>query len=252
MDKVTVQVDAPDIINLTSDAGDKITLSSTAVIVLPGASGDTSNLISSDPNNALELGGDNKLFVDISDVQSEVAANTQAIEQLQAAPSVDLAPLDARVTTLESDITAINQAQAAQDTAISAKAAQSSLDATNKIVADNYTALDSAIAQKTSINDAVSSVDKTWSSTKISNEIVKAFNAVIGGAGVDSDTLKELADKIAALAQADNGLVSANVAQSFTEQQKSRARTNIDVYSKAEIGDINTNFVTTINTTFNS
>lgn len=227
MDKVTVQVDAPDIINLTSDAGDKITLSSTAVIVLPGASGDTSNLISSDPNNALELGGDNKLFVDISDVQSDVAANTQAIEQLQSIPSVDLEPLDTRVTALESDIDTINQAQAAQDTAISAKAAQLSLDATNKTIADNYTALNSAIAQKTSINDAVSSVDKTWSSTKISNEIVKAFNAVIDGAGVDSDTLKELADKIAALAQADNGLLSLIVAQAFTTAQQAQGRANL-------------------------
>ena len=62
MDKVTVQVNAPDVINITSDAGDNITLSSTAVIVLPDASD-------------------------------------------------DLAPLDARVTTLESDITGINQAQ---------------------------------------------------------------------------------------------------------------------------------------------
>ena len=66
MDKVTVQVNAPDVINLTSDAGDKITLSSTAVIVLPGASGDTSNLISADQNNALELGTDNKLLVNDS------------------------------------------------------------------------------------------------------------------------------------------------------------------------------------------
>lgn len=37
MDKVTVEVNAPDVINLTSDAGDNITLSSTAVIVLPSS-----------------------------------------------------------------------------------------------------------------------------------------------------------------------------------------------------------------------
>lgn len=229
MDKATVQVNAPDVINLTSDAGDNITLSSTAMIVLPsaGSGADTALSISTDPNNSLKLGTDNKLLVDISDVQSEVASHTQAIEQLQGLPVVDLAPLDARVTTLESDITGINQAQAAQDTAISAKAAQSSLDATNKIVADNYTALDGAIAQKTSINDAVSSAFDTWSSTKISNEIVKAFQAVIGGAGVDSDTLKELADKITALAQADNGLLSLVVAQAFTIAQQAQGRANL-------------------------
>ena len=93
---------------------------------------------------------------------------------------------------------------------------------------------------------------KTWSSTKISTEITKAINNLINGADVSSDTLKELADKITALTQADNGLVSAKVSQSFTASEKLQARNNIDVYSKAEIGDINTNFVATINTTFSS
>ena len=66
------------------------------------------------------------------------------------------------------------------------------------------------------------------------------------------NALNELADKIAASAQANNGLVSASQSQAFNEQQKAQARSNIDVYSKAEIGNINTNFVTTINTTYNS
>ena len=102
------------------------------------------------------------------------------------------------------------------------------------------------------ISDTTTTTTNTWSATKISAEITKAINNLINGADVSSDTLKELADKIAGLAQADNGLVSAKVAQSFTEPEKLQARNNIDVYSKAEIGDINTNFVTTINTTFNS
>ena len=101
-----------------------------------------------------------------------------------------------------------------------------------------------------SISDGTTTTTNTWSSTKISTEITKAINNLINGADVSSDTLKELADKITALAQADNGLVSAKVSQSFTAPEKLQARNNIDVYSKAEIGDINTNFVATINTTF--
>ena len=112
--------------------------------------------------------------------------------------------------------------------------------------------LKTTIDNKTSINDSQNTTANTWSATKISNEITQAITNLINGADVSSDTLKELADKIAALAQADNGLVSANQAQAFNEQQKAQARSNIDVYSKAEIGDINTNFVTTINTTYNS
>ena len=111
--------------------------------------------------------------------------------------------------------------------------------------------LKSTIDNKSAINDNQTTTANTWSATKISNEITTAITNLINGAGASSDTLKGLADKIAALAQADNGLVSTNQAQDFTEQQKAQARNNIDVYSKAEIGDINTNFVTTINTTYN-
>ena len=112
--------------------------------------------------------------------------------------------------------------------------------------------LKTTIDNKTSINDSQATTANTWSATKISNEITQAINTLINGADSSSDDFKELADKITALAQVDNGLVSANQAQAFTEQQKAQARNNIDVYSKAEIGDINTNFVTTINTTYNS
>ena len=112
--------------------------------------------------------------------------------------------------------------------------------------------LKTTIDNKSSINDSQATTTNTWSATKISNEITTTIANLINGADVSSDTLKELADKIATLAQSDNGLVSANQAQAFTAAQKLQARDNIDVYSKAEIGDINTNFVTTINTTYNS
>lgn len=112
--------------------------------------------------------------------------------------------------------------------------------------------LKTTIDNKSSINDSQATTTNTWSATKISNEITTAIANLINGVDVSSDTLKELADKIATLAQSDNGLVSANQAQAFTAAQKLQARDNIDVYSKAEIGDINTNFVTTINTTYNS
>ncbi|MCK6159406.1 hypothetical protein KZX29_11520 [Moraxella osloensis] len=80
MDKVTVQVNAPDVINITSDAGDKITLSSTAMIVLPEVSGDTSDLISSDPDNDLKYGSDNKLLVATDELNTsfEYAASVTA------------------------------------------------------------------------------------------------------------------------------------------------------------------------------
>ena len=112
--------------------------------------------------------------------------------------------------------------------------------------------INASISSRPSISDTTTTTTNTWSATKISAEITKAINNLINGADASSDTLKELADKITGLAQADNGLVSTKVAQSFTAPEKLQARNNIDVYSKAEIGDINTNFVATINTTFSS
>ena len=126
----------------------------------------------------------------------------------------------------------------------------STVDKTSLVNALNE--LKTTIDNKTSINDSQNTATNTWSATKISTEITTAITNLINGADVSSDTLKELADKITALVQADNGLVSATQAQAFNEQQKAQARSNIDVYSKAEIGDINTNFVTTINNTYNS
>ena len=123
-------------------------------------------------------------------------------------------------------------------------------DKTNLVNALNE--IKGLIDNKTSINDSQTTTSNTWSATKISNEITTAITNLINGADTSNDTLKELADKIAALVQADSNLVSAGQPQSFTAQQKAQARNNIDVYSKAEIGDIDTNFVTTINTTYNS
>ena len=112
--------------------------------------------------------------------------------------------------------------------------------------------LKTSIGNQTLINDSQNTTANTWSATKISNEITTAITNLINGADASSDTLKDLVDKIAALAQADIGLVSTSQPQSFTAAQKLQARSNIDVYSKAEMGDINTNFAATINTTYNS
>ena len=150
----------------------------------------------------------------------------------------------AQITTLLKQVNATLKGNQGDLTKLSTADKTSLVNALNE--------LKSAIDNKSAINDSQTTTANTWSATKISNEITQAITDLIGGADESSDKLKDLADKIAALAQADNGLVSANQVQPFTESQKLQARSNIDVYSKAEIGDINTNFVATINTTYNS
>lgn len=77
------------------------------------------------------------------------------------------------------------------------------------------------------INDKATNATATWSSTKIQAQITKAITDLIGGSDTANDTLKELADQITALAQADNGLVSASKAQNFTPEQKRQACANL-------------------------
>jgi hypothetical protein len=106
-----------------------------------------------------------------------------------------------------------------------------------------------------SIDDLATNSTTTWSSSKINDTITSAITALIGGAGVDDDTLAELANKIAALQLADAGLVSANTVQSFTPAQKLQALDNIGAASEADltllevaVGDTTRNFVTDFET----
>lgn len=97
-------------------------------------------------------------------------------------------------------------------------------------------------AASASIDDASTAADTTWSSTKINSQINAAIAALVNDAPGASDTLKELADQLAALAQADTGLLSFAGAQTLTAGQKTQGCTNLGV------GEPETDFVTVFNT----
>ena len=104
---------------------------------------------------------------------------------------------------------------------------------------------------KAAINDTATSATTTYSSNKIDASINTAITGLIGGADINNDTLKELADKITAVAQSDAGLVSAIAAQSFTASQQLQARANIGAAAAADLGDLTgVDFVADINTAF--
>lgn len=103
----------------------------------------------------------------------------------------------------------------------------------------------------TVIDDAQTATTSTWSSQKIDTAITSAVAGVVAGAGEDSDTLKELADQIAALAQADAGLVSVAGVQSFDATQQAQGRGNIGAAAAEDLGDVAAaDFVTLINSTY--
>lgn len=138
----------------------------------------------------------------------------------------------------------------------------------------------------TIINDATASTTTVYSSSKVASEITKAKQEVkddlLGGAGTAYDTLNELAeliesnqDAITALQTLAAGHVKYDGAQELTDAQKKQARENINALAqdeidfsametaiagnataienlKAEIGDLNTNFVTTFEAELNN
>lgn len=88
------------------------------------------------------------------------------------------------------------------------------------------------------------------STAEMNSAISDAVNGIIDGAPAAYDTLKEISDYISGNDTAVGGITSAlanrvrvDAAQSFTEPEKVQARTNIDVYSKTEIGNPETNLV---------
>lgn len=181
----------------------------------------------------------------------------------------------------ESLVKAINSLKINFDNAMLAINANSAdIDAAETAIAALQERLNSII------NDTLASTTTVYSSSKVDSEITKAKqevkNDLLGGAGTAYDTLNELAeliesnqDAITALQNLAAGHVKYDDAQELTDAQKKQARDNINAVSqdeidfsaieatiasnksevdtlKADIGDLNTNFVTTFEAELNN
>lgn len=107
-------------------------------------------------------------------------------------------------------------------------------------------ALQTAIDAKAAINDTAASATSVYSSTKTEDLITAAKQAVknelLDGVGTEMDTLKEVAaaikdnkDALAALQTVAAGHIKYDSAQSLTDAQKSQARSNIDAVSSVQL-----------------
>lgn len=104
--------------------------------------------------------------------------------------------------------------------------------------------LKAAVGNASGINDAAPSAGSTYSSQKIEAQIQAAITALVNGAPTALDTLKELADALAAddsdIAALVTGLdnrLRVDAPQALSVAQRQQGRDNLDVYSKAEIGN---------------
>lgn len=110
-----------------------------------------------------------------------------------------------------------------------------------------------AIAAKPSINDTTASVSTVYSSSKTQGQIDAAVAALVNSSPAALDTLKELSDALGGdaafattVSTALGNRLRIDIAnQALTGTQQTNGQTNLSVYSKADVGDPATNFVTT-------
>ena len=137
--------------------------------------------------------------------------------------------------------------------------ALSTTDKTNLVAALNEVltvAQNAASSGGASINDAsVASTTETWSITKIAAELQALRDDILGGASAAFDTLNELAaaiqgndSDIGTILTGLGNRLRVDAAQSLTGPQQQQGRDNLDVYSKAEIGDVTFDYVADIET----
>lgn len=117
--------------------------------------------------------------------------------------------------------------------------------------------LKTALTTAAGVLDSATTGDTThtWSANKIISEINAAKAAIINGAPAAYDTLIEISDKLASDDSDISGLLTAmgnrvrfDAAQVLTAPQKVQALSNIGAISAADVGDVNSNFVTTFET----
>lgn len=168
------------------------------------------------------------LQVRIENLATRIGTDVKALRTMLNGNVSDLTGLN---TTAKSNIVAaLNELKASIDVLVGA----------------GYVTIDDASA---------SSTTKTWSITKISEQITAAVNAVLDNAPAAMNTLDELA---AALGDDANFAASVNTAlgnrvrtdtaaQGLTDTQKSNARANIDAAKASDIGNTDTDFVAVFN-----
>lgn len=167
------------------------------------------------------------LVTRIGDLATRTATEIKSVRTLVNGNSANLSSLN--TTSKSSLVSALNEV----------------LSVANQAVAASGATIDDA-------TDA--STTKTYSVTKIRDLVSTSIAALTAGAPTALDTLDELA-----AALGDDANFAANItamignrvrfdaAQTLTSAQKTQAKANMDALGTAEIGDPDTNFVTTFN-----
>ena len=197
--------------------------------------------------------------VDATSARTAIGAGTSNLElgtTASTAKAGDYAPSWGEVTSKPTFI-AEGNTQAEARTAIGAGTSSLVLGTTASTAkAGNYAPSWNDVSAKPvviasgSTEAAARATISVSSTAEMNSAISNAVNGIIDGAPVAWDTLKEISDYISDNDTAVGGITAAlanrvrvDAAQSFTEPEKVQARTNIDVYSKTELGNPETDLV---------
>jgi hypothetical protein len=167
------------------------------------------------------------LVTRLTDLATRVATECKSIRTMVNGNVADLAGLT--TTSKTSLVSALNELKAGLDYAVVNAGVQ--IDDTSTIA-----------------------TNKTYSVAKIVALVNSAVNTVTNGAPTALDTLDELAAALgddanfaATITTALGNRIRVDAAQTFTAAQKLQARQNIDAYGSVEIGNPDSNFVTSFN-----
>lgn len=150
-------------------------------------------------------------------------------------------------TALKATRTLVN-GNAADLTALTTTAKSNLVAAINELDADI-----AALGTPATINDAAStSTTQTWSIDRIKQADTDLKAEILGSAGTAYDTLEELkayvdSGQAVDLTALGNRLRVDTNAQGLNSTQRQNGRDNIDVYSRAEVGDPTTDFAAAFN-----
>ncbi len=180
------------------------------------------------------------LSANIQDLATRISTEVKALRTLINGNAVDLSAL---TTTAKTNlVAAINEVDAIASAITGPPAASETVAG----VVELATTAEASTGTDTS---------RAVTAAGLKAAIDAANAALVDAAPGTLDTLNELAAALgddpnfaSTMTTALGNRVRADVAtQGLTSTQQGNARTNIDVYSKAEIGDITTNFVNTFN-----
>lgn len=88
------------------------------------------------------------------------------------------------------------------------------------------------------IDDDNESTSKTYSSTKVQSLIDTLYQDITGNVDADFNTLEKIQNKIEEISLSNDGAVKYNETQSLSVAEQNTAASNINVFTKNEVGDV--------------